>query len=396
MTGKRVLILTLSFGTGHVMASSAIAEAARDIHPQSEVRIMDCIEAGTAWFRAAYVWPYWMMLRFAPFLWARLFEARQKRQHQQTAPPWLFRWGCWRVFRVIRQWQPEVIVATEVGACEIAVLAKKRRWTRAPIVAVATDHESEPVWVKRDVDRYCVPTPAAAEQLIRWGARRERIVMTGIPVSKRFHSQASAEAMKRRLGLPTDRPMVLVMGGGMGPLRMDQIVRELASSLRPTVSIVVITGLNERMRRRVNKMRSTISPDNSVAVHGWVENVNEWMQAADVLVTKPGGLSLTEAATVGLPMVCVNPIPGPEENHCRFIEREGLGVVARSMEEVSAKVKTLLAARATATSRPTPAWLKRDAAEQIARLAIGNGLFAARGADAAASGSAERCGVAVI
>lgn len=369
MARKRVLILTLSFGTGHVVASAAIAQATRQLDGAAEVRTIDCIQFSTWWFRAAYVWPYWMMIRFAPWLWIRLFRARQTGMHQQTAPAWLFRLGCRRVFQQIREWKPDVLVATEVGACEIASLAKRHQGLCTPLCAVATDHESEPVWVKEEVDQYFVPTPRVAEQLNRWGVDRQRISVSGIPVHSKFFRGAASGVIREKFGFPNDRPLVLIMGGGMGPLRMDQIVGEL-STLPRALSIVAVAGLNTKMQKRLEQMKPQMPSDKSLAIYGWVENVDELMRAADVLVTKPGGITLTEASSVGVPMVCVNPIPGPEQVHCRLIEEEELGAVARGLDEVCAKVAAILDRGKPRASRPFPGWLRRDAAEQIARSAL--------------------------
>lgn len=365
MLRKRILILTLSFGAGHVMASEAIAESLRRLDRDAEVRVLDCIRLSSLAFRWLYVWPYWMMIRYAPSLWGRLFRARQEKQHQQTAPMWLFRWGCRRVFEEIKMWRPEVIVATEVGACEIASIAIRRGLSQATLLAVATDHEFEPVWVRPEVDRHFVPTTTVAQQLAGWGVEAARIEVSGIPVLEKFHHRCSAASAKERLQLPADCPMILVMGGGMGPLRMDQIVRALTTLPGP-LSIVAIAGWNSKMRRRLERMRPAMPSNTALKVFGWTDGVDQLMRAADVLVTKPGGMTLTEAACVGLPMVCVNPIPGPEEVHCRLIEREQLGAVARSIQEIPRLVENHL----HAGRKQTPEWLIHDAADRIAACAL--------------------------
>lgn len=365
MSRKRILILTLSFGAGHVMAAEAIAESLRRRDGGAEVRVLDCLRLSAPAFRLLYVWPYWMMIRFAPSLWARLFRARRENRHGQTAPAWLFRWGCRRVFKEIATWQPAVIVATEVGACEIASIALRRGLSPATLVAVATDHESEPVWVRPEVRRYFVPTPAVANQLTGWGVDAARIEVSGIPVLAKFHRRQPASSAKERLQLPADRPMALVMGGGMGPLRMDQIVRAL-STLPEPLSIVAVAGWDSKMRRRLERMRSTVPANQELRVYGWTDAVDQLMRAADVLVTKPGGMTLTEAACVGLPLVCVNPIPGPEEVHCRLIERERWGMVARSIAEIPGRVEDSL----KAGRRPPPEWLRPAAADHIAESVL--------------------------
>ncbi len=122
---RRILILTLSFGSGHVRAVQVIARELQRQAPDADVRVVDALEDCRLLFRAAYVWPYWAMIRYAPSLWARFFAARTKRMDTQTAPAWAFRYGCAHVFDFIAEFKPDTIVASEVAACEMACIAKK-------------------------------------------------------------------------------------------------------------------------------------------------------------------------------------------------------------------------------------------------------------------------------
>ncbi|MDD5544618.1 MAG: glycosyltransferase [Acidobacteriia bacterium] len=344
------------------MASKALAEALADRGPHVDVRLVDAIASSSILFRMFYVWPYWLMIRWAPFLWARLYHARHTRRHAHTAPEWFFRLACRKVFAEMAKWNPEMIIATEVGACELGALAKQRGWTTATVFAVATDYEFEPVWVKDEVNKYFVPTVAVADQLISWGVSREKIEISGIPLLKKFRTPETRGEFKSRLGLATGRPVVLVMAGGMGPLRSDEIVQSLYRIPGP-LSIVAFSGRDVRMRKRLEKLSRNSPPEKSLQVLGWTDETDAFMRAADVLVTKPGGLTLTEAACTGVPMVCVNPIPGPEEVHAELVCREGLGVRVKSIEEVAGAVTNFLKAPRRTTP---PEWLKADAADRIA------------------------------
>src|SRR5215472_6144343 len=131
MTRRRphVLVLTMSFGSGHLRAAAAVAEALRDDMPDVDVRIVDALEGCNPLFRAFYVWPYWAMLRYAPWLWDRFFAARLKNKVDKTAPAWAFRLGCRRAFDAIARFAPDVILASEVAGCEIATIARHRGLT---------------------------------------------------------------------------------------------------------------------------------------------------------------------------------------------------------------------------------------------------------------------------
>ena len=140
---KRIAILTLSVGSGHVQAAKVIERALDDGAERVEVRTFDAIALARQWFLWLYVQPYWWMLRHAPGIWRRLFEHRQRRRHRSTAPHWMFRRGCVEVLRQLKAFSPHLIIATEIGAAEIAALGKREGWFNVPLLAVQTDLETE-------------------------------------------------------------------------------------------------------------------------------------------------------------------------------------------------------------------------------------------------------------
>ena len=147
----KILVLTLSFGSGHVRAAQVVANELRRQRPASNVLVVDALAECRLLFRACYEWPYWLMLRYAPGLWDRFSTARVNQKHEGTAPTWAFRAGCPKVFSTIKSFNPELIVAAEVAACEIAAIARRKALTLAPILSVITDYESEPIWVQPEV-----------------------------------------------------------------------------------------------------------------------------------------------------------------------------------------------------------------------------------------------------
>ena len=356
--GPRILILTLSFGSGHVRAAAAIADELRRQAPRADVRTLDALGGARAWFRATYVWPYWVMVRHAPGIWRRLFASRLRRQTRQTAPAWVFRHGCPDVFDAIVQFQPDLIIAAEVAACEMAVLARRAGLTAAPIVSVITDHHAEPAWVHQEVAAYTVADAEVARQLREWGASGGRVYVYGIPTDDRFAQPVDVRQTRGKYGLPDDRPLVLLMGGGMGPTRMDDIARCLCAS-GARMRIVAVTGHDRRVRRRLELLRA--NGNTSLTIEGWTDDIPSLMRSADLLVTKPGGLTSAEAALTGLPSVLFDPIPGPEEHNAARLSRAGAAVLTRGADATASAVTRILASpeeraamadRARALARP--------------------------------------------
>ena len=163
---KKILILTLSFGSGHVRAAEVIQRALQDGGDNVSVQVMDAIVLARAWFRWVYVHPYWWMLRYAPWMWRRLFERRLRKRHQSTAPAWVFRYGCVETLRRIRAFEPDLVITTEIGAVEIAALGRREGWFSAPILAVQPVHQVESPSARPEVDVHCVGTEEAKLQLV--------------------------------------------------------------------------------------------------------------------------------------------------------------------------------------------------------------------------------------
>ncbi len=339
MTGKpRVLILTLSFGAGHLSAARNVASEFKKQIPEADLRLTDALENCSLAFRAFYVWTYWAMIRYAPRVWQIFFAARVERGDKQTAPIWIWRTGCRKVFNEIKKFQPDLIVAAEVGACEIAVIARRANLTNAPIVNVITDFEAEPIWVKPEISAFLVATDAVKNQFENWGENAEKIIVCGIPLSQSFSETHDAEQTKAKFNLD-ERPIVLLMGGGMGPTKMNEVAAHLLEN-GENLQIVALPAKDERAKTALEKLRDGESV--SLRVLAWTDSIAELMRAATILATKPGGLTLSEAASCGVPLVFFDSIPGPEQTNARRFVEAGAAVSTDSARETAAEILRLL------------------------------------------------------
>jgi len=335
----KILVLTLSFGSGHVRAAEAVADELSRQAPASNVLVVDALEECRWLFRASYEWPYWLMLRYAPGLWDRFSTARVNQKHEGTAPAWAFRMGCPKVFSTIKSFNPDLIVAAEVAACEMAAIARRQGLTRARILSVITDYESEPIWVQPEVASFTVPDGNVRAEMISWGAPADRISICGIPVDSTFDVLHNPKATRLRQGISDNAPMVLLMGGGMGPTRMDQVVERLGVSNTP-MHIVAVAGKDKRALRRLERLK--VKAPVSLRVVGWTNEVAALMQAARILVTKPGGLTIAEAALCSLPVVFFDPIPGAEFVNARRMADAGAALIAQGPAETAQTIISLL------------------------------------------------------
>jgi processive 1,2-diacylglycerol beta-glucosyltransferase len=245
---------------------------------------------------------------------------------------------------LLHRYTPQALVCTQAVPCTVFAAEKRRGTITVPLIAVVTDFAIHSYWVHKEVDLYCVASEEARRDLIRYGIDAARIVVTGIPISPKFLKPRRKEQVRARLGLDTRRATALIMGGsqGMGPLQ--ETLHKLEDL---NLQCLVATGLNRELYRMLKK---THGRDKRMRIFGYTRRIHMLMEAADVLITKPGGLTTSEALAKNLPMVLTNPIPGQEERNARYLERQGVAVPADSPEEIAARVQALL---------HTPAHLER-------------------------------------
>lgn len=223
----------------------------------------------------------------------------------------------------------------------MALTEMKRRGMELPVTAaVATDYTCIPFFEETGCDYVLLPGYMCLDEFIRRGFPPERLVPIGIPVAEEFRRRVGKEASRRLLGLKEDCPWVLVMGGSMGAGQIAQLTRSLLYVMEPEVRLAVICGSNERLHQ---KLARTYGDSGRVRVVGFTDQVARYMEASDLLYTKPGGITSTEGAVMGTPMVHMRPIPGCESRNLRLFTREGMSVSARGVLALAVKGRRLLA-----------------------------------------------------
>lgn len=352
----RILILTVAHGAAHRRASQALRKALLEINPGLIVQVEDALEHCTPWFRAYYD-SYEIPLKYWPSLWGWIESIQH--QSESTGPGWFYRRGAQPLFRFIRSFRPDVVVATEVGMCELAAIMKRETGGGFYLVGLEL-MDFNRAWIQPEVDLYLTTHPDLAAELESAGAPSEKMVTCGQPIDPVFALVPERETTRARLAVEPTVPLLLTLFGGTGFGRPLEIVRQLRKVRQP-LQVVFITGKNPRLEKRLRDACRNL-PHHRVL--GWVDNMQEWMVAADLLVSKPGGNTLAEAFSCGLPMLAFDPLPGNERRTCRWIEKWGAGLWVKRAEDLAPTIERLLAhrdelddlrGRARALSRPSAA-----------------------------------------
>jgi processive 1,2-diacylglycerol beta-glucosyltransferase len=338
----RILVATVTAGGGHVQAAAALEEAWKAACPDDEVKRVDLMDLVPKLQRKVYADGYVKLVEHAPELYELFFKKTDnpKRLRQLATLRRRFAEHTNRKFvAFFRQFDPQAVLCTHFLPLEVLGSLKGRRGvTQFPFTAsVITDFEAHALWMEPVVDLYCVAADETKARLVARSVQSERVAVTGIPIAARFSETPNVAGLRRQFGLRDDLPTILVLGGGfgMGPVAeilaaLDRVEREF--------QIVVVAGRNVELRRQV------AGEDHRHPTHvlGFVTNMHEWMAVADLILTKPGGLTSSEALALGKPLFIVNPIPGQESANSDFLLERGAAVKANRIEDVPFRVEQLV------------------------------------------------------
>ncbi len=369
----RVLVTTVTAGGGHLAAAAALEEAWRAMRPEDVVEQVDVGKFFSPLHRKMVSEGYVKLVNHAPELWGMMFAktdqpkmARALNRVRAIFPSN----SRVKLGRYVKQFRPDVVLCTHYFPLEtLSHLRKQRGGPRPMAVSVVTDFEAHALWMDPCVDLYCVAAEETKARLVARGAAAEDVVVTGIPVSARFSAKLNAKAVRKSLGLRDDLPVLLVPSGGFGMGPVGQILAALDKVERP-FQAVVVTGRNQELRQEL----AAQDRKHPTQVLGFVTNMHELMAVADLILTKPGGLTSSEALAMGKPLFILNPIPGQEAANSDFLLERGAAAKVNRVEDLPYRIEQLLGSRklaemaraAKALGRP---WAARDIVTEVVRRA---------------------------
>lgn len=354
----RVAILSCNYGGGHRRVAEAIA-AEWEARTGGRADIVDYFAQFVhPLFDAVTKFSYIQSVRRAPGMYGLFYRLTGEIRPDSPVQRAINRMGMERLARYLAREHPDVVCCvhcTPAGTMSDLKIAGR---TSVPCLTVITDYVTHSQWIHPRVDRYCVPSDEVRDGLVGRGVPPERIVVSGLPVEAKFLGPLDRPALLTRLGLTSGAPVVLVMAGAYAMLGgVLDVVRVLVDFPRPVQGLVVCghdRRLEDQVRARVER-----SP-HPFRVFGYVDNVEELMTASDLLITKAGGVTVSEALVMGLPMLIYRPIPGQEEGNTRFLLAHGAALAPTTPRALRETLEGLLA-------RPEQLDAMRRAARAIAR-----------------------------
>jgi processive 1,2-diacylglycerol beta-glucosyltransferase len=335
----RVLILTASYGSGHNEAARALAGAltAQGAEPIVVDHFRACAHPlFDRLSRAAYV----TLLRRAPALWGLAYEVGDRLASDSWMTFGASRVGARALSTLLDRIAPDAVLTVHATpAVAMAELAAGSRRRLPPHVTVVTDFVAHSQWMAAGIDRYCVAADEVGREFVARGIPRERIDVTGVPVRPEFGVSVDGVQARRELGFTDDAPAVLAMSGSWGGLgRLPHVARALAAAGRP-VQGWLVAGHDARLQATL----AALTAGSRLRAVGYVGDVRRLMAAADLLITKAGGMTIAEALAAETPLLLYGSLPGQERRNERFASRAGIALVARERRHLAPLLERALA-----------------------------------------------------
>jgi processive 1,2-diacylglycerol beta-glucosyltransferase len=374
--GKRILVLSASVGAGHMRAAQAVEAALRELAPDATIQNIDILTLTNTAFRRVYGKAYLDLVNKAPHVLGFVYDLMDKPVNPKNPGDRLrlmvekLNLTKFQDMLIEAHW--DVVVNTHFLPAEIIANLRKRGKIAQRQMTVTTDFETHRLWVNEPTDHYTTATTEGAAYLTSFGVQKDRISVPGIPIHPVFSEPLDRAACLKSQGLVGDRPIILQLAGGFGVGPIAKLYQGLLAIHQP-LEIVVVAGKNESAQAELKKI--PVPARHRAKVLGFTTQIHELMSVADIVMSKPGGLTTSEVLASGTAMAIVNPIPGQESRNSDYLLEQGAAIKINNAATLSMKLEELLAdtKRLETIKSNARRIAKPKAAYDVAKRALGFG-----------------------
>ena len=318
----KALILSVTAGYGHHSTGMAMMEVFKAHGIECEM--LDTLEYISRFLGESVQNGYLLLTKNLGEAYGKVFDslARKEEPSKSHSPETIIsKFLSKKLDSYMLEYNPDFVIGTHSYATVLMTLLKERGVLNCPTFGVVTDFTLHPFWESTRLDYYILPDSLLNSAAERKGIPEDKILPFGIPIKQKFLTKLHKDEAKKQLGL-SSKPLLLVMMGSMGFGDITEVI-ETCDKLKYDYQITVICGNNEKAKEVIDNT----SWEKELRCLGFTDNVDVYMDAADVLITKPGGLTTSEAMAKGVPLILMNPIPGQEERNMEFLVNSGAAIM---------------------------------------------------------------------
>ena len=340
----KVLIFYASYGGGHLNAAKSIENCIINNYKYIDVELIDCMKYINKTIEKVTTSAYREMAKKMPWAWGKIYSDSQKGPlaHISSRSNKIM---AIKLLKLLREKQPDLIISTHPFGSQMCSYLKRKGKISAKIATIMTDFAPHDQWLVGNdfTDYYFVAHDKMKQYLISKNIPENKVYVTGIPISNRFLEKFDKKEVLKSFQLSEGKQTVLFFGGGefgLGKTKTIQIFEAFVKSTE-NIQIVAIAGRNQKMKYNFEEVVKTHNKSDVVKILEFTDKVPELMSIADLIVTKPGGLTTSESLASHLPMVIINPIPGQEEENAKFLEEKGIAIWIKKTDDTSNIIKSL-------------------------------------------------------
>lgn len=319
----KVLILSVSAGGGHTQAAESLKKSILLNNPESEILIIDAIRYINPILDKVVIGSYLKSLKLSPAIFGKIYNLAETEDGLATFSNKIVEIVVFRLIPLIKDAKPDIIVATHPFSTEMVSVLKSKGKINLPTVTIMTDYAPHNFWLHPLIDAYVVSNDDMVTEMVARGIPKNIIHSLGIPVNPDFLKLHSRVETLNSLELDSSKPTILLMGGSLGMGCITSVYEQI-QEIDMDIQIIVITGSNKKLFSKLQDLQPYAIK--ATRIIGFTKEVNKYMQACDLLITKPGGLTVTEALISRIPLAIFSAIPGQEEKNAEFLLKHNLAI----------------------------------------------------------------------
>lgn len=357
----KILILSANYGEGHTQVSRSLQKGFSNLGIQN-VSIVNLFNEAHPIISSFTQYLYIKSFSMAPSLYGWSYYQTQHMRHDTKLSKWFNSFGIGRLREIIKDTQPDLVINT--FPMLVMPMLREKTGIFIPTFTVLTDFVLHNRWIHNQIDKYYVATEDLKRKLVEEGISANRILTSGIPLRDQFNkSLDTSSSLQNKYGLDPMKKTVLIMAGAFGVMQnLDEICQRLLSD--KSLQVLLVCGKNEAL---LNEMQTRFVNDSQMHIFGFIDLINELMGISSCIVTKPGGITLSESLHCNLPIVLFRPVPGQEKENARYLAEKGAAVIAQTANEIVQLIQQLLNddQRLVAMRQSIGGLQKRDALQTI-------------------------------
>ncbi len=339
----KILILYACYGGGHLSAAKSIKQYIDENYSENETILIDCMKYINKGLEKVTTGAYNQMAKRVPRLWGKIYNNSQKglSAHISNGANKLM---AIKLNKLFIQYNPDIVISTHPFGVQMTTYLKSKKKTNCKLASVMTDFAPHDQWLVGSdyIDYIFVSHNAMKSEIASKGILSSKIYDTGIPISNRFLENFDKCKIKKEFNLDVNKKTILFFAGGefgLGKNSTLKIFQSFINNIKDEYQIITIAGKNEKMK---NAFEDLATSNPNIKIYGYSNQIPELMSISDLVVTKPGGLTVTESLCSALPIVIINPIPGQEVQNAEFLESKGLAIWIKNADDSKKIVSELL------------------------------------------------------